>query len=338
MLVVTAFAACGDAKNDSTPTAAKAAEATAELPQGRIAFRRWSDYDQTRGAIFTVRTDGTGEQQVTDPDPGWSDDVPAWSPDGRLIAYQHCPSPPNYEGKPCSVWTVDAGGGTPRRVDFRCRRGGCDTRSPAWTPDGQLIATLGQGRIRKFGVEPQRQQSSLEIIDPRSGRQRTIHRRRGWAGGTENAQVSPDGRTVLYTRDNSVLSEPLLGQALFAVGIDGSDHHQVASWELGGGDHASFSPEGAILFRSYENNENKQSDYWTVRPDGTGLKQLTHFKIGTLVLKASYSPDGDWIVYGSDYGNGKADLYVMRANGTGQRQLTRSKWWDSAPDWGPTPR
>ena len=75
-----------------------------------------------------------------------------------------------------------------------------------------------------------------------------------------------------------------------------------------------------------------------MRPDGTGLKQLTHFKIGTLVLKASYSPDGDWIVYGSDYGNGKADLYVMRADGTGQRQLTHSEWWDSAPDWGPTPR
>ena len=112
----------------------------------------------------------------------------------------------------------------------------------------------------------------------------------------------------------------------------------MASWELGGGDHPSFSPDGAILFRSFENDDSKQSDYWTVRPDGSGLKQLTHFQLGTLVLKASYSPDGDWIVYGSDYGNGNADLYVMRADGTGQRQLTRSEWWDSAPDWGPTPR
>ena len=338
LVVASALAACGGSNDGSTPTAAKAAAATAGLPQGRIAFRRWLDDAQTEGAIFTVSTDGTSEQQITDPDTGWSDDIPDWSPDGRLIAYQHCPSPPNYEGKPCSVWTIDADGGTPRRIDFRCRRGGCDARGPAWTPDGRLIATLGQGRIRKFGVEPQRQQSSLEVLDPGSGRQRTIHKRTGWAGGTDAAQVSPDGRTVVYTRDNSVLSEPLLGQALFAVGIDGSDHHQVASWELGGGDHPSFSPGGAILFRSFENNESKQSDYWTVRPDGTGLKQLTHFKLGTLVLKASYSPDGDWIVYGSDYGNGKADLYVMRADGTGQRRLTHSQWWDSAPDWAPTPR
>ena len=192
--------------------------------------------------------------------------------------------------------------------------------------------------MREFGGQPNVQQSSLEVIDLRSRRQRTIHKRTGWVGGTVNAQVSRDGRTVVYQRYNSSRSEPPFGQAMFAVGIDGSNNHQVTSWELGGGDHPSFSPDGAILFRSFENDDSKQSDYWTVRPDGSGLKQLTHFQFGTLALKASYSPDGDWIVYGSDYGNGNAALHVMRADGTGQRQLTHSEWWDSAPDWGPTPR
>jgi len=335
--VVGALAACGESKNDAAPTAAKAATAPAELPQGRIAFRRWLDPDQTHGAIFSVRTDGTAEQQVTDPKPGSVDDFPDWSPDGRLIAYQHCPSPPNYARKPCSIWTVNADGGSARKVDFHCR-GACDVAGPAWTPDGRLIATVSQGRTREFGGQPNVQQSSLEVIDLRSRRQRTIHKRTGWVGGTVNAQVSRDGRTVVYQRYNSSRSEPPFGQAMFAVGIDGSNNHRVTSWELGGGDHPSFSPDGAILFRSFENDDSKQSDYWTVRPDGSGLKQLTHFQFGTLALKASYSPDGDWIVYGSDYGNGNAALHVMRADGTGQRQLTHSEWWDSAPDWGPTPR
>jgi TolB protein len=337
LTVAAPLAACGEAKNDSTPTAAKAAKATAELPQGRIAFRRWLDYDQTHGAIFTVGTDGTAEQQVTDPDPGWTDDFPDWSPDGRLIAFQHCPSPPNYDHGPCSIWTVDAEGGAPHKVDFQCRRGACDSSGPAWTPDGRLIATHRTGRVREFDGESLVEQAALEVIDLRSGHHETIHKRTGWTGGMENPQVSRDGRTVVYARLNSVRSKPVEGAALFAVGIDGSGDHQVASWELGGGDHASFSPGGEILFRSFENDDSKQSDYWTVRPDGTGLKQLTHFKIGTRVLKASYSPDGDWIVYGSDYGHGKADLYVMRADGSDRRQLTHSEWWDSAPDWGPTP-
>ena len=50
---------------------------------------------------------------------------------------------------------------------------------------------------------------------------------------------------------------------------------------------------------------------------------------------ASYSPDGDWIIYASDGEAGAADLYVMRADGTGARPLVRAEPWDSAPDWGP---
>ena len=154
-------------------------------------------------------------------------------------------------------------------------------------------------------------------------------------GGTPNPQVSPDGRTFLYTRQNSGRSKPPFGTALFAVRPNGEGNHQVASWKLGGGDHAVFSPAGAILFRSFEDDDSKQSDYWTVRPDGSGLKQLTHFKSGTLVLSASYSPDGKWIVYASDGEGGNADLYVMHADGSGSRPLIRTQPWDSAPDWSP---
>ena len=68
---------------------------------------------------------------------------------------------------------------------------------------------------------------------------------------------------------------------------------------------------------------------------GTGLRRLTRFKNGTTVLSASYSPDGEWIVYASNGVGGNADLFIMRADGTDNRPLTRTKLWDSAPDWGP---
>jgi hypothetical protein len=41
-----------------------------------------------------------------------------------------------------------------------------------------------------------------------------------------------------------------------------------------------FSPDGTILFRSYEHDDTKESDYWTVRPDGKDLTQLKALRAG----------------------------------------------------------
>ena len=93
------------------------------------------------------------------------------------------------------------------------------------------------------------------------------------------------------------------------------------------------SPAGSVLFRSYEDDETRQSQFMTVQPDGTGLRQLTHFPNGTLVLSASYSTDGRWIVYGGAGGaGGNADLYLMRADGTDSRPLMRTRLvWSANP-------
>jgi TolB protein len=326
---------CGgsDDRSDMTSRAAQQTKdtRTVQLPAGRIAFRRFFDDAQTHGAVFTINTDGTGETQLTDPPEGTIDNYPDWSPDGRLIAFERCG-----EGKPCSVWTVDDDDGPPHKLRVHCRlKGDCDASGPAWTPDGRLVVTLAQGRERILGGAPQIQRSALELVDPRTGKQRTILKRTGWSGDLINPAVSPDGRKLLYTRWNAARGKPSLGQALFVVDMDGRHNHQVAPWELGGGDHAVFSPEGSILFRSFAEDESRQSDFWTVRPDGSDLRQLTHFEEGTLVRSASYSPDGAWIVHASDGIGGNADLFVMHADGTGNQPLTRTEPWDSAPDWGP---
>ena len=101
------------------------------------------------------------------------------------------------------------------------------------------------------------------------------------------------------------------------------------------GNHPDFAPDGTILFTSYEEIDGKQSDFWTVHSDGTGLRQLTHVEAGTIVLSASHAADGKWIVYGASGVAGNADVFVMRADGTGARPVTRTRQWDSAPDWRP---
>jgi Tol biopolymer transport system component len=198
------------------------------------------------------------------------------------------------------------------------------------------VVGLAQGRERTRGQMGQIQEFSVELIDQARGTQRTVAKRTHWTGDMHTPAASPDGRTVVYKRWNSWRTKPVNGQALYVVNLDGSNNHRVTPWSLGAGDHPGFSPDGStILFRSYEEQESRQSDFWTVHPDGTGLTQLTHVKEGTAVLSASYSADGAWIVHATDGVGGKADVYVMRADGTGSRPVTRTKAWDSAPDWGP---
>ncbi len=75
---------------------ASPATATFDGENGRIAFRRFLDLDQTTAAIFTTRPDGTGERQVTHPESGVVDRNPDVSPDGqRIVRVQPLhPDPP----------------------------------------------------------------------------------------------------------------------------------------------------------------------------------------------------------------------------------------------------
>jgi TolB protein len=51
-------------------------------------------------------------------------------------------------------------------------------------------------------------------------------------------------------------------------------------------------------------------------------------------VSASYSPDGNWIVFSKSVGGDEPDLYIMHADGSGVRRVTRSPLWDSRPTWG----
>ena len=328
-------AGCGGS-DDQSPKARAASgpagAANVELPGGRIAFRRYLDGADTRSDLL-INPDGSDESSYRIR-PAVVDDHPDWSPDGKRIAFERCA-----EGEPCQVLTVAADGGSPQMVEARCElRPICDLAAPAWTPDGRLVVTLAEGRVRSdpsMTGEEWIQQSAVELLDLGSGRQRTIVERGDWTGDAGTPAVSPDGRTVIYSRWNSWRSEPPNGQAIFVVNRDGSNHRRLTPWRLGGGDHPGFSPDGTILFRSYEDDDTQQSDFWTVRPDGTDLAQLTHYEQGTIVLSASYSSDGEWIVHATGGVNGNADVYVMRADGTDNQPVTQTELWDSAPDWGP---
>ena len=319
--------------------AVPAALATLPGNNGRIAFRRYFDPRQSWGAIFTIDADGSGEVQVDHPARGVADDQPDWSPDGSLIGFTRCA--PN---TPCALYAVEPDGSKLRRLSPPCRgkppqiESKCeDAANVSFLPDGKhVVYTRSTGLVRRFRNWEQIQHSDIVVRDLNGRNPRVLIRSKPYAADYNSPQFSPDGSRLLYVRANSPLSSPPLKHAVFVAKADGSGSRRVTDWSLDGGDNPDWSPDGKlILFRSNSSENAPQSQIYVVAPDGSGLRPLTRFDIGTTVLSYSFSPDGTSITFAQTGVAGQPDIFVMNADGTNMRQLTRTKLWDSAPDWGP---
>jgi Tol biopolymer transport system component len=120
------------------------------------------------------------------------------------------------------------------------------------------------------------------------------------------------------------------------VRTDGSHLRRITPWALHAGDHPDWSPDGGrILFRSNVDQDFLNSQLYTVRPDGSRMRQITHVSADTMLLSSSFSPDGTGITYAQTGDNDQPDIFTARADGTDVRQVTHTPRWESAPDWGP---
>jgi hypothetical protein len=88
------------------------AGATFPARNGRIAFRRFLNDEQSWGAVFTINADGTDEQQITFPPQGFVDRNPDVSPDGRRIAFEREAVDCGPECFDDEIFVVDSGGRT----------------------------------------------------------------------------------------------------------------------------------------------------------------------------------------------------------------------------------
>ncbi len=76
----------------------------------------------------------------------------------------------------------------------------------------------------------------------------------------------------------------------------------------------------------------RSNQIYTVRPDGSGLDQLT-FRGNN--YRPKYGPQGARIAYLHETTDGAKDIWVMRADGTHKRQVTDSGTVSTAPSWSP---
>jgi TolB protein len=315
-------------------TLAAASSATPPGKNGLIAFTRYADANRSSGSIYVINANGKGERRVTRAPAGARDTQPDWSPDGSRIVFER-----QYEDKPYEVFSVRPDGSGLTQIDPGCPTGEeknfCEEDGPAWSPDGRRIAFVnGFGGLKFISGEEWIEVSAISLMNADGSAVRQLTQLERPTSSEDHEPVwSPSGKQIAFVRLNST-AKPRNRQAIFVMNADGSGVRRVTPWSLNAGDHPDWSPDGRrILFRS--TTSDLYGPLYTVRPNGTGLKQLTSFKPGIEVLSASFSPDGRSIV-SSRSGKGRLpDLFVMRSDGKKIRQLTRTTLWDSAPDWGP---
>jgi TolB protein len=312
--------------------------ATEPGKNGPIAFRRYFDNRHTTGAVFTIRANGTGVRQVTHPEAGTVDDQADWAPDGSLITFTRC-APDTL----CHVYVVapDGTGLTP--VAPLCppdaHEDMCpDDEAASFSADSkQLTFTQSTGQIKPAGGGLQEiEHSAVAVMNSDGSGRRVIYQAPPYAADLLSPMGSPDGSQIVFEWFNSPFSTPANREAIYVINWDGSGLRRLTPWAENAGDNPDWSPDGRwILFHSHV-DDTIQSQIFLIHPSGTGRKQITRFKKGTLVGSSSFSPDGKSIVFAKGLDGSNLHVYVMRIDGSHVRRVTRSKLWDSAPDWGPT--
>ncbi len=122
-------------------------------------------FDRRRTHIFVADIDSGEQNQLTRGD--YFDDHPAWSPNGRTIAFvSDRERDRNQRQWRTDVWTVPAAGGHPRKLT----RSRGSAAHPAYSPDGKHVAYVGH----EHGDEGVAKNPHLMLVPARGGTPRSL--------------------------------------------------------------------------------------------------------------------------------------------------------------------
>ena len=252
------------------------------------------------------------------------DGQPAWSPDGRRLAFKTAQFGSN------QLAVMDADGTNERLLTrtFRFSEG-----QPGWSPDGSLLV------YRRTPENPLVQDGDIWVLDIEASAvdptQPVTHQVLAMPGDERYPTYSPDGTKIAF-RHGDDLVEPSGDEEIYVMDADGTNVRRLT-------DNADFdsapawSPDGRQI--AFENApaatlqpgvEPQEKDIYVMDADGTNVRRLTDSP--GLDEGPVWSPDGTKVAFSSAR-DGQQEIYVMNADGSDQRRVTDNPARDESPDW-----
>ena len=251
-------------------------------------------------SIFLLSLDTSEVRRLTSPRGSVGDYNPAFSPDGRTLAFNR-----GSQGV-TSIYTVPVSGGEEQRLVSGVQFGW----GLAWTPDGRHIVFAKASwladagwlwKIPRGGGEPERLQFGQEAVEP-----------------------SIQGNRLVYAHPTANIN--IWRRRLHSLVSAGPSDRFIYSTRMESG--PQFSPDGSKI--AFESTRSGAYEIWMCRSDGTGVVQLTHFNSSTGTPR--WSPDGQQIAFDSR-APGNTDIFVVDSQGGSPRRLTSEPSSEVVPSW-----
>ena len=262
--------------------------------EGRIVFTR-------NGDIWVMDADGREQKEIITGD----NREPAWSPDGRQIAFSRWRD----DGNGNNIYVMNADGSDIKQLTSNPESDG----NPTWSPDGKQIA-FDRSILEKKDGQWQRKRLAIYVVDADGSNVRPLLEDK-----TEPCYPtwSPDSSKIAYNCYH------VDSWSVLVMDADGDGENREI---IHGGHAPDWSPDGdKIVFVRFRN----RMDIYVINSDGANLKRLTQ-PGPQRYWCPKWSPDGTKIVFAD---KDKWDIYVMDADGSNVQALTNSEKWDQFPDW-----
>ncbi len=237
---------------------------------------------------------------------------PAWSPDGKIVAYTAYGYHRRGRVYNADLYTYNLS--TKKRRLISSRKG-INSGATFHPLQPFIYLTLSQG-------------GAPDIFRMTLNGKKLKRITRGPAGAMNvEPSVSPDGRQIAFSSNRSG------GPKIYIMNVDGT---RVRPVTFAGRYNSTpvWSPDGRKL--AFAGQSGKHFDIFQINVDGKGMIRLTSArkKNGRRASNEfpTYSPDGRQIMFVSNR-TGNRQLYIINADGTGERRITRDNYNYDQPKW-----